>query len=420
MSDKEIPVRVQGVSKKFSRSLRQSVSYGIRDIARNIVGRGAHSDVLRPGEFWAVQDLSFELRRGEILGLIGSNGSGKSTTLKLLNGIFMPDRGQIEIQGRVGALIDVGVGFHPMLSGRENIYVSGAIHGLSRHEIDRRFDSIVEFSEIEEFIDTPVRFYSSGMYVRLGFSVAIHLNPDVLLIDEVLSVGDMAFGRKCFQRMNEILSSGITVVFVSHAIRHVERVCHKTLLLHHGVLQAYGDTAEVCKKYYAFANIQNLPSEEGIRRSASVWGKHVDRSLFEVTGVELLNGDGETRNQFRMLEPLKIRLRFRAHRKVKGLKANFKFQTTDGISVSSFSTQQGDIPDWSGPGYLECRIPELPLREGIYTLEANCGDANGSLFESERASEFSIIPDSDAYIQAGSAYGLVHIQVSWHFDHTEN
>lgn len=225
MSDTAI--KVEGVSKKFSRDLNHLMVYGLEDIGRNICGLPARTSVLRKGEFWAVDDVSFELKRGETLGLIGPNGSGKTTMLKMLNGIFMPDKGRITINGRVGALIQVGAGFHPLLTGRENIYINATILGMTRKEIDRKFDQIVAFADIGDFLDTPVGHYSSGMFVRLGFSVAIHCEPDILLVDEILSVGDISFRRKCGQRIRELRANKITTIFVSHDMGTLRHICDR-------------------------------------------------------------------------------------------------------------------------------------------------------------------------------------------------
>ena len=200
----ETLVRAQGVSKKFCRSLKRSMLYGFQDIAKSSLGIAPRTQNLKPSEFWALDDISFELERGQCLGLIGPNGSGKSTLLKMLNGIISPDRGRVEINGKVGALIEVGAGFHPMLTGRENIYINGSILGLSKRDIDKKFEEIVDFAELSDFIDTPVKNYSSGMYVRLGFSIAAHIQPDVLLIDEILAVGDVGFKAKCFNAISRL------------------------------------------------------------------------------------------------------------------------------------------------------------------------------------------------------------------------
>ncbi|HIP72872.1 MAG TPA: ABC transporter ATP-binding protein, partial [Anaerolineae bacterium] len=192
----DILVNVENVSKKFCRNLKRSLWYGVKDVGAEMFGRGSERIELRSQEFWAVKDVSFQLKRGETLGLIGHNGAGKTTMLRMLNGLIKPDTGRITVRGRIQALIALGAGFNPVLTGRENIYVNASVLGISKAETDRRFDQIVDFSGIEEFIDTPVQSYSSGMVVRLGFSIAAHLEPDILLVDEVLAVGDLAFKTK--------------------------------------------------------------------------------------------------------------------------------------------------------------------------------------------------------------------------------
>ena len=229
----DVLIRAEGVSKKFSSKLKTSMKYGITDIAKDFIGIPSRSDTLRPNEFWSVQDMSFEVRRGECLGLIGPNGAGKSTLLKMLNGIIMPDKGSIEINGKVGALIEVGAGFHPLLTGRENIYINGSIMGLAKKEIDQKFDSIVEFAELSDFIDTPVSYYSSGMYMRLGFAIAAQMEPDVLLIDEVLAVGDVGFRAKCFNAIHNIMQKS-AVIIVSHSMPQISRVCSDIMVMNHG------------------------------------------------------------------------------------------------------------------------------------------------------------------------------------------
>jgi ABC-type polysaccharide/polyol phosphate transport system ATPase subunit len=228
--DGETLIQIEGVGKKYCRSLKRSVWYGVQDIAREIAGLAIPTDRLRADEFWALRDLSLEVRRGECLGIVGPNGAGKSTLLKLISGIFMPDIGTVRVRGRVGALIEVGAGFHPMLTGRENIYINGAVLGMPRREIDRKFDEIVAFSGLEEFLDMPVKHYSSGMYVRLGFAVAAHVEPDILLIDEVLAVGDMAFTAKCLRHVSA-LKERCAVLLVSHDMRNITRMSDNVLYL---------------------------------------------------------------------------------------------------------------------------------------------------------------------------------------------
>ena len=234
-TDNDILISVKGLSKKFCKDLNTSLWYGVKDLWSNAFGN-SNERVLRSKEFWAIKDIHFELRRGECLGLIGHNGAGKSTLLKLLNGLIQPDAGTITIRGRVGALIELGAGFNPILTGRENIF--------TKAEIDSKFQAILDFAELEEFIDMPIQNYSSGMKVRLGFAIAAQMEPDVLLIDEVLAVGDLGFIMKCFNSIDKILPN-TAIVFVSHSMPMVSRVCNKILLLKHG-LPIFND-ADVAK-----------------------------------------------------------------------------------------------------------------------------------------------------------------------------
>jgi ABC-type polysaccharide/polyol phosphate transport system ATPase subunit len=244
-------LEVHGVYKQFRRGERY---YSLRDLVpaltRRLV-RGQRPLASHEQLFWALHDVSFSVQRGEAFGIIGGNGAGKSTMLKLLTGIMRPTRGSIRVRGRVSALIEVTAGFHHELTGRENVYLYGAIMGLTRQEIRKRFDAIVAFSGLEPFIDTPVKRYSSGMYARLGFSVAAHVDPDVLLIDEVLSVGDYLFQQKCLERMNAAIAGGATVVFVSHNLRELATLCRRSLLLEQGRVQKIGPTPEVIRTYFS-------------------------------------------------------------------------------------------------------------------------------------------------------------------------
>lgn len=229
----EVLIKVENIKKKFCRSLKRSMLYGVQDISKDILGLDNKSENLRKDEFWSLDDISFEVKRGECLGIIGANGAGKSTLLKILNGIILPDGGKVTTIGKVGALIEVGSGFHPMLSGRENIYLNGSILGMSKKELDDKFDSIVEFAELKDSIDMPVKHYSSGMYVRLGFSVAAHVKPDVLILDEILAVGDMAFVAKCFRHLSKIRKS-TAIIMVSHDMKNISRICDKVLFIENG------------------------------------------------------------------------------------------------------------------------------------------------------------------------------------------
>ena len=248
--DNEVLIKVNGLSKKFCRSIKRSLWYGTKDML-NAFSSSVSEKTLRQDEFWALKDISFEVKRGECLGLIGHNGAGKSTLLKLLNGLIRPDAGSVEMCGRVGALIELGAGFSPLLSGRENVYINGSILGLSRDEIDEKYDEIVEFAELEEFMDTPIQNYSSGMKVRLGFAIAAQVNPDILLIDEVLAVGDMGFTLKCFNQMDKLLRN-TAIILVSHSIPQVARMATNLCVLERGKSMFFGNNvADGINLYYS-------------------------------------------------------------------------------------------------------------------------------------------------------------------------
>lgn len=284
-------IRVEGVSKKFCRSLKRSLWYGLCDMAAELIPFGSGQDPalggpspkdaatdtrLRHNEFWAVNDVSFELRRGECLGLIGRNGAGKTTLLRMLNGLIKPDAGRIEMRGRIGALIALGAGFNPILTGRENVYIGCSVLGLTKKEIDAKFDEIVDFAEIGDFIDAPVQSYSSGMAVRLGFAVAAVMQPEILLVDEVLAVGDFRFVTKCYQRIYALKNQGTCIILVSHQMQTVSNFCDRTILFHKGMLRKDGPTPDVIEMYQMLAadesNVPAAASEHIIVRAATASG----------------------------------------------------------------------------------------------------------------------------------------------------
>lgn len=252
----DVLIKADSVSKKFCRSLKKSLWYGLKDITSEAMGRYGNNDQLRVEEFWAVNDVSFEVKRGECLGLIGRNGAGKTTLLKMLNGLIKPDKGRIEMRGRVGALIALGAGFNPILTGRENIYVNGSVLGLKKSEIDEKMEQIIDFSEVGEFIDSPVQSYSSGMQVRLGFSVATALKPDVLLLDEVLAVGDIRFQAKCLQRIKDVRYNGGGILLVTHILENVAHFCDRAILLDRGKLIFDGDASTTLDNYIRNAGVK--------------------------------------------------------------------------------------------------------------------------------------------------------------------
>jgi len=354
-------VQFNGVSKKFCRSLKRSMWYGLRDILRDTVGLSPKSARLRPKEFWAVDDVSFELKQGECLGLIGRNGAGKSTILKMLNGIILPDMGTIKIRGRVGALIEVGAGFHPQLTGRENVYINGAILGLNKREIDKHFDSIVAFSGIGEFIDTPVKFYSSGMFVRLGFSVAAHLQPDVLLVDEILAVGDMAFQGKCLEHISHLCRKGCTIILVSHDEERVRRVCGRGILLDKGRAIFRGDLNSCYAEYH------KLPPDGWIGET-----KRAGNHKVEIREIEFLDAQGVAQKTFQVGQPLTVRVHLLPHEPVENPVLDVSFNSPLGYVASSSHSQYSGckLGPVDRPSIVEIHFARIHLTPGAYRVSA--------------------------------------------------
>lgn len=302
--EKEVLVKVEGLSKKFCKDLKLSLWYGLKDLFSNFRGNTSER-LLREKEFWAVKDVSFELRRGECLGLIGHNGAGKSTLLKILNGLIKPDAGKVTIKGKVGALIELGAGFNPILTGRENIYNNGAVLGFSRQEINKKLEEIIDFAEIREFIDMPVQNYSSGMKVRLGFAVAAQMEPDVLIIDEVLAVGDLGFALKCIKTIDRILPN-TAILFVSHSMPMVSRICNQILLLNQGEAIFQGtNVSKAIDLYYSSFSSDNS-------------NVLFDDESIQLEKVELLNVEGYERN----IPQLKWRDEFKIHFIFKNINLN--------------------------------------------------------------------------------------------------
>jgi lipopolysaccharide transport system ATP-binding protein len=303
MSD--VVLEARGVYKKFRKG---EIYNTLRDLVPALARRAVAGE-LRETEFWALRDVNFQIERGEAFGVIGNNGAGKSTLLKLLCGILVPTRGALSVKGRLSALIEVGAGFHPDLTGRENIYLNGTILGMTRAEIRSKFDAIVEFSELAEFIDTPVKRYSSGMYARLGFSVAAHVDPDVLIVDEVLSVGDWLFQKKSMEKMRQVMSRGATVVFVSHNLRAVAELCKRAMLVDHGRIAALGPCHDVIKSYIARGMDLAPPAEDKdvyVKSVRVLDGAQVEALQFESGGEMVVEVEVEARRPAKRLAVLLV------------------------------------------------------------------------------------------------------------------
>jgi len=353
-------VEVEQVSKKFCRRLRYSLWYGLVDLGAELTARNGNGELhLRHAEFLAVEGVSFELRRGECIGLIGHNGAGKSTLLKMLNGLVRPDKGKITMRGRVGALIELGAGFSPILTGRENVYINGAVLGFSKSEIDAKFDEIVDFAELDDAIDAPVQTYSSGMYVRLGFAVAAQLNPDIFLIDELLAVGDTGFRMKCFQHLLDMKDAGKSIVVVSHNMIDINRVCDRVLVLDNGRKIYDGEMSS------GIATYENLLSKRGhiarqLDPNAAAW---IDK-------VELFDSAGNRREEYSTGEDLLAEVTLSAKRPVGNSRIIVHVMTPSLGTLGSFaSPHNGFTFGIEPPGaVLRFRMPKLPLLIGSYNL----------------------------------------------------
>ncbi len=400
-------VKVENVSKKFCRSLKKSLWYGMKDLGSELIGRthGGNDD-LRPDEFWAVNDVSFELKRGECLGLIGRNGAGKTTLLKMLNGLIKPDKGRIEMRGRVGALIALGAGFNPILTGRENIHVNASVLGLKKREIDARFDEIVEFAELDEFIDTPVQNYSSGMQVRLGFAVATTLEPDILLVDEVLSVGDLGFVLKCLNRIDKILKN-TCIVFVSHRMPQVARISDQIILLNGGKMVYHdSDVSGGINKYYSMVQTKT--------------GALIDSDEAKLTSIELESGSKKAIPDkiFTVTygEELKIILDIKLDISIDNPHLYMAFHDREQRNFAEIfsSTEDFSIKNKTGRILIEATIQNINFSQGIYSIAVGLTEKKGGkvLFRHNTAAYFQI---------KGAQQGWAPVQInpSWKQHHIQ-
>jgi len=331
-------------------------------------------------EFWALRDVSFAVEEGSTFGLIGHNGSGKSTMLKCMAKILQPDAGSLSVDGRISALLELGAGFHPELSGRENVYLNGSILGLSRREVDRRFDEIVSFAGLEQFIDMPVKNYSSGMYVRLGFSVAIAVDPDILLIDEVLAVGDEEFQRRCNERFAELRRSGRTIVIVSHGLGAVEQMCDQVAWLDHGQLRLIGPATEVVDAY--LAQVEVAPSSDAHEDGTSNSGIGVLR----LGAIDLLDEAGSPITHVATGHRAVISLAWTSSEPVTRPVFRLRVTTSDGFVVSVASTRSASLPEvFNGQGVVTFDIAGLPFLPGTYDVAVEVTDEAGlHLFDQRR------------------------------------
>jgi ABC-type polysaccharide/polyol phosphate transport system ATPase subunit len=357
-------IRINEASRRFRVYPKQARTLKELLVTR---GRGRGEDV------WALSGVVLDVEPGEAVGLVGRNGSGKTTLLKLIGGIIKPSAGRVEVGGRVASLLELGAGFHPEFTGRENVFLNGALHGLSRAEIRERMDEIVEFAGIGHYVELPVRTYSAGMYMRLGFAVAAHVDADVLLLDEIFAVGDEEFQRKCFGRISQFKQHGGTIVFVSHDAASVERLCERAVLLRGGLVDFDGPTHEAILRYRSYLAEDRDPAERGA--GLTEWGSGEAR----IAEVSLQGADGEERMQFVAGEQLTVRLRVVSDRSVPPPQLQFELREWGGALIAGGS-HDTSVLGWDGAGEQVFRfdVDELPLAEGRFKLRFGLVSADGA------------------------------------------
>ena len=403
----ETPViRFENVSKRFtfsrenSGSMLQTIFSGFR---RNKQEQDAY--------LWAVQDVNFDVLPGQCVGIVGRNGSGKSTALKLAARILRPTNGRIVTRGRLSALLELGAGFHQDLSGRENIYLNGSLFGLDKAYIDERFDDIVAFSELDEFIDMPVKHYSSGMYMRLGFSVAIHVDPDILIVDEILAVGDRAFQMKCIDRIQALKESGVTIVFVSHNLDMVRRLCTHLIWLEKGHMKAMGPINEVAEQYAAYNRSGST--------STHIWAKSEEFERYgsgeiEITAVRLLNKDGEIQSIYQTGDAMTMEIDYFAHEPIKDPEFGVSIARQDGLVITSPNNRlaQARIDIVVGKGTICYHIHQLPLLAANYLVTVAIHDSQLSFAYDYHQSAYPFrvsIGGTDEH------QGVIQIPATWEY-----
>ncbi len=358
----DVVVEARNVSKRFTRGLRGALRHGAADIGREFLPWRRPQENLRPGEFWALKDISFELRRGDSLAIIGANGAGKSTLLKLLSGLLRPDHGSIRVRGRLRAMIELGAAFNPVLSGRENIFVQGALYGYKRGELAQQMEAIIDFAGLEEFIDMPLQQYSDGMRARLGFSLAINLDPDVLLVDEVLAVGDIAFQNKCLNHIRQYLSGGGTLVFVGHASHQVQSACLRGLVLTRGVAAYSGGVVEALDFYLRTLQNGSATVDQSIVQNATPTGSGGCR----ITGVE--SRSGANGGLVSTGGSLDLAVSYESDKDIAAISVGFTISTQEGVAVAG-SVVSVPVKLSIGRGTLSVNLPTVPLFPGTYHMK---------------------------------------------------
>jgi ABC-type polysaccharide/polyol phosphate transport system ATPase subunit len=372
-------IQLENVSRRFRVYPQRNITL------KEAVVRWRH---VKPEEIWALRDVSLRVEPGTSIGFVGRNGSGKTTLLRLIAGIFGPTSGRVEVGGSVGSLLELGAGFHPDFTGRENVYLSGSIYGLKRREVDRLFDEIISFSELDRFIDFPVRTYSSGMLMRLGFSIAVNVKADVLLLDEVFAVGDEAFQRKCVDQILGFTQKGGTLCFVSHAASAVEHLCERTVLLSDGRVEYDGETEEALRRYHALLAAEQEPVEVGAELRESGTGE------LRIAGLAVEGADGVARDRFIAGESISIRTLLEADVGVPTARLSLELRDLTGALLGASHSDLAELGWHGSPGMGEIRfsVDRLPLAEGTFQIGVTLVDADGSrrYHRVDRAAQFVV------------------------------
>jgi lipopolysaccharide transport system ATP-binding protein len=394
-------IRVENLGKKYLVAQGNPCS-GYRTLRESLVAAAAapfrrlRGGFSRPGpsqDFWALKDVSFDVQPGEVVGIIGRNGAGKSTILKILSRITKPTSGRVLLRGRVGSLLEVGTGFHPELTGRENIFLNAAILGMSRSETRKKFDDIVQFAEVEQFLDTPVKRYSSGMYVRLAFAVAAYLEPEILIVDEVLAVGDLGFQRKCMGRMREFGKQGCTVLFVSHNMPAIESLCSRAVLLEDGGCVSAGDVEQVIRDY------RQRIMERDLERKAPSHGRDECRRRWKIfRSVELMDQDNRPTNYLPLGGRMRLRIVLQSSEKIECPQIGIAFENNLGHRMLTVHTpvSHSAVPAIRGHCEVHCNIESFPLAPGDYWIKLGISHGGAQIDMVDQALFFSVL-DGDAY-----------------------
>jgi lipopolysaccharide transport system ATP-binding protein len=382
--------------------------YGVRDIIAEITCNTESLGRLRAHEFWALHGAGFRLFRGESLGILGRNGAGKSTLLKLIAGLIKPDCGQLTVRGRVGALIALGAGFNPILSGRENIYISGAVLGYSKREIDRLYPDIVDFSELHDFIDMPVQNYSTGMHVRLGFAVAVHLEPDIMLVDEVLAVGDSGFQRKCFDRIYEMQNRGTSFIVVTHNPYQIERLCEKAAVVHHGRLSA------LCPGKEAVALYHDLEQQELVPHSGTAKEHREGTHALYFESIFIQDAGGSNVDTVLTNDSLRIVADICADQPLKDVRFRFEVCSTSNQIVTMVTTiGLTETTSFEGRHRIAFAMSPCQLTTGWYYVNAIAVDSHVRLDTWQRAAEFKVLLKDSSARNLSSDNGAFVCQGRW-------